>query len=110
MLNSKSLIGVQMLIVLSEGQKTGAELAEILKIHVAYVERISKPLRDAGLIETLRGNGGGYSITRPLDDIQVTEVTDVLYEKPMRRNADKIDELIERVQGRLKGITLAELM
>jgi Rrf2 family protein len=45
-----------------------------------YLDRILSLLRSASLIESYRGQGGGYSLARPPEQISLNEVVSVLEE------------------------------
>ncbi len=60
-------------------QKDGAlmNLTEISKrqdISLAYLEQLFVKLRRAGLVESMRGPGGGYRLARPASDIRVVDI------------------------------------
>ncbi|QCZ30197.1 RrF2 family transcriptional regulator [Leclercia adecarboxylata] len=42
------------------------------------IEQVMSPLRRAGLVESLRGPGGGYRMTRPLTQINVNDLVKAL--------------------------------
>ncbi|HEM60708.1 MAG TPA: Rrf2 family transcriptional regulator [Chloroflexi bacterium] len=50
------------------------EIAERQDISPHYMEQLFAKLRDAGLIEAIRGPGGGYLLARPPEQITVGEV------------------------------------
>ncbi|MGH1355717.1 MAG: Rrf2 family transcriptional regulator [Thalassovita sp.] len=43
-------------------------------ISLAYLEQLFVKLRRAGLVESVRGPGGGYRLSRPTSEIRVVEV------------------------------------
>ena len=43
-------------------------------ISLPYLEQLFVKLRRAGLVESVRGPGGGYRLSRPTSDIRVVEV------------------------------------
>jgi len=51
-----------------------AEIARRQDVSLAYLEQLFVKLRRAGLVESVRGPGGGYRLARPLDQIRVSEV------------------------------------
>jgi Rrf2 family protein len=55
----------------------GSELAERSDIPANYLSKILLMLRNAGIIETIRGHGGGYRLRRPPEDIWLIEVVEV---------------------------------
>ncbi len=50
------------------------EVAEQEKISLKFLEQIVPDLRKAGLISSLRGSRGGYSLARPPDRIRVGDI------------------------------------
>ena len=50
------------------------EIAEAESLTPAYVAKLMRILRKAGLVEGTRGQKGGYSLPRPAGDITVGEV------------------------------------
>lgn len=50
-------------------------------ISVSYLEQIFAKLRIAGLVKSMKGPGGGYMITRSLNQISIKEVIDAVGEK-----------------------------
>ena len=53
---------------------SGADLAEVNRLPLKFVERILQELRDAGLVETVRGKFGGYSLAKPAEEIGIGQV------------------------------------
>jgi Rrf2 family iron-sulfur cluster assembly transcriptional regulator len=50
------------------------EIGDRQGIPARYLEQIFQRLRRAGLVESKRGPGGGYSLARPPDEIPLSEV------------------------------------
>lgn len=53
---------------------TLGEIAKRQDISLAYLEQLFVKLRRAGLVESVRGPGGGYRLSRPATDIRVSEI------------------------------------
>lgn len=51
-----------------------AELSKRQDISLPYLEQLFVKLRRAGLVESVRGPGGGYRLSRPASDIRVSEI------------------------------------
>lgn len=51
-----------------------ASIAQRQEISVSYLEQLMAKLKKAGLVESVRGVNGGYSIARPADEISVGDV------------------------------------
>jgi len=58
-----------------------AEISERQKISLAYLEQLFGKLRRAGLVLSMRGPGGGYSLARPADEITVSQIMAAVEEK-----------------------------
>ena len=53
---------------------TLSEIAKRQDISLAYLEQLFVRLRRAGLVESVRGPGGGYRLARPASEIRVVDV------------------------------------
>ncbi len=53
---------------------SGAELAEVNRLPLKFIERILQELRDAGIVATHRGKFGGYALAKPADRIALGEI------------------------------------
>lgn len=49
-------------------------IAERQEISVSYLEQLMAKLKKAGLVKSVRGVNGGYSLARPADEISVGDV------------------------------------
>jgi Rrf2 family iron-sulfur cluster assembly transcriptional regulator len=58
-----------------------AEISERQGISLSYLEQLFTRLRKSELVRSTRGPGGGYSLSRPADDIAVAEVIIAVDEK-----------------------------
>ena len=63
-----------------EGLVSLAELSKRQDISLPYLEQLFVKLRRAGLVESVRGPGGGYRLGRPASEIRVSEVLDAVDE------------------------------
>ena len=59
---------------LDDGYITLKEVADRQEISEKYLESIVKDLVKDGIVEGLRGKGGGYRLTRPADEINVLDI------------------------------------
>ncbi|SDX62353.1 transcriptional regulator, BadM/Rrf2 family [Roseicitreum antarcticum] len=50
------------------------EISRKQDVSLAYLEQLFVKLRRAGLVDSVRGPGGGYRLARPADAIRVSEV------------------------------------
>ena len=63
-----------------EGAVTLADISEAQGISLSYLEQLFARLRRHGLVEGIRGPGGGYQLSRPPTEISVAEVIDAIGE------------------------------
>ena len=75
---------------------TLAEISERQDISLAYLEQLFVRLRRAGIVESVRGPGGGYLLARPAADLRIAEVMAAVDE---RLNAMGCDGKWEDGQG-----------
>lgn len=61
-----------------DGQLSIAEMAEKEGISVPYASKLLSILRGTGLVQAVRGRGGGFGIARPADQINLLEVITAL--------------------------------
>jgi Rrf2 family transcriptional regulator, iron-sulfur cluster assembly transcription factor len=74
---------VDLALILRRTPDRHVSLAEISKrqnVSLAYLEQLFVKLRRAGLVESVRGPGGGYKLARPMADIRVSEVLEAVEE------------------------------
>ena len=57
-----------------EGLMSLAELSRRQDISLPYLEQLFVKLRRADLVESVRGPGGGYRLSRPASEIRVVEI------------------------------------
>ena len=103
---------------------TTPQLAETTKIPPHYLSKILQDLRAAGLVESQRGQRGGFSLQRPAERITVLEVVNAM--DPIERIRTcplklaehgtnlcalhrKLDEAIATVEKAFGSTTLAQL-
>ncbi len=79
-LSTRSRYGVRFLVDLArhDGIVSLREVAEREGISEKYLWSMVPPLKNAGLIHTTRGAGGGCSLARPADRITLREVITIL--------------------------------
>ena len=68
-----------------------SEISERQNISLSYLEQLFVRLRRAGLVESVRGPGGGYRLAKPADEISIAEVMTAVDE---RLNAMGCDDRI----------------
>lgn len=63
-----------------EGLVSLAEVSRRQDISLPYLEQLFVKLRRAGLVEAVRGPGGGYRLARSADSIRVSEIMEAVEE------------------------------
>jgi Rrf2 family protein len=58
----------------------GRNLAESVAIPANYLSKVLLTLRNAGLVATARGSGGGYRLGKPADEIYLVDVVELFEE------------------------------
>jgi Rrf2 family protein len=53
---------------------TAEQIAQAQEIPVNFLENILRDLRRAGIVESRRGQAGGYVLARPADEVSVADV------------------------------------
>lgn len=57
------------------------EISERQDISVAYLEQLFVKMRRAGLVDSVRGRGGGYMLTQPADQTRISDVMSAVDER-----------------------------
>ncbi len=77
-LSTKGRYGLRAMLDLAEHEEFGAvsiaSIAERQNLSESYLEQLIRRLRDAGLVKSLRGAGGGYILERSAARISVGDV------------------------------------
>ncbi len=130
-LSTKGRYGVMAMVDLAqnsaEGPVTLADIAERQAISLSYLEQLFGKLRRAGLVQSVRGPGGGYMLAEPADDIRVSEVI-LAVDEPIRTTGckpgsslgcinktsrclthDLWEELGHQIHGYLSSISIADV-
>lgn len=100
-LSAKTRYGIQALIVLARTypERNPIRVQNLARECAApekYLVQIFQDLRRAGLVEGVRGNGGGYRLTRDPDSILLQEIM-VLLEGPLMTTKDPAGTNLGRV-------------
>lgn len=76
-----AMVDLALILAYKDGQHVSlAEIARRQDVSLAYLEQLFVKLRRAGLVESVRGPGGGYRLARPATDIRVSEVLEAVEE------------------------------
>lgn len=62
------------------GPTSLSDISQRQEISLSYLEQLFARLRRAGLVNSVRGPGGGYLLSQPPDDISVSKVIDAVNE------------------------------
>lgn len=122
-LSTKSRFAVQSLIDLALRERSGpialAQVAARQGVSLSYLEQLFSRLRRAGLVESTRGPGGGYTLGRRPGDITVSEIVAAVEDEPrplelqeqrMRLTHDLWSELDEVMLRHLATVPLQHLV
>lgn len=128
-LSSKSHYAIKAMLqlALAEGENpvSLAAITEAQGISISYLEQLFASLRQHGLVEGIRGPGGGYQLAKPARDISVTDVvTSVDFKAYVRRPTNTLSsydtersqyyemwgDLSDRLYMFLKDISLADVL
>jgi len=66
-----------------EGRITSEQLAENANTHPVVVRRLLAPLREAGLLTSHSGPGGGWQLSRPASEITLLDIYRSLEQEPV---------------------------
>ena len=107
------------------GLANAEQIAQAQDIPLNFLENILRDLRRAGIVESRRGQAGGYALARPADEITIADVirgvegplADVRGQAPeslaYRGAAEKLVEvwvaLRASIRAVLEGVTLADV-
>ena len=98
-LSTKGRYGIKAMVDIAleygKGRLSVNQLAEKQGISVAYLEQIIAALKKAGLVDAARGAAGGYTLSRPPQDIYVGEVLRALEGSTAILDCVGIDEAAE---------------
>jgi len=58
----------------SSGPVSVTDVADRQAISSAYLEQLFSKLKRAGLLQSVRGPGGGYALARPINEVTVSDI------------------------------------
>ena len=108
-----------------QGAVTLADIAKRQGISLSYLEQLFAKLRRNGLVESIRGPGGGYNLAKAPMEISVADIIQAINENiDVRRCGGEgncqgdekclthqlWEDLSDRIHGFLEGISLADLV
>lgn len=89
---------------------TAQSIAEELSMSNSYLDQLFKGLKDHGLVDSVRGQGGGYMLKKPLSEItfcDVAQASETDFTKFEGYNEMK--PTLNGVFAQLKNLTLDKL-
>lgn len=120
MISKKTVNAIELCVLLAGQRNAGylstTELSPRLGISISHLENILKPLKDHGIVEAMKGPGGGYMLQGDISLISVWDVA-CIFEKTLadtqhtgKENAYASYEfgLEQVVMGILKNFTLSD--
>ncbi|RKH42452.1 Rrf2 family transcriptional regulator [Corallococcus llansteffanensis] len=107
---------------------TSEAIGQLMKANPVVVRRTMAGLREAGIVGSVKGHGGGWSLARPLEAVTLGDVYDALgtpalfsigpreespgclVEQAVNRALGKaLDEAEARLMSQLRSVTVADL-
>ncbi len=109
-LSLKAMYGIRLIQELSKSQQciSGAELSRKLGISPEYVASVARFLIEGGIVESLKGPGGGYALTRPISKITLADVIDAI-PPGICRKLPQETQAMTGVRSSVRRIVLAAL-
>lgn len=119
-LSTKGRYGVTLMIDLGmnhgEGPVSLKSVAERQQLSEHYLEQLIAPLRNAGLVRSIRGAYGGYVLAKTPHEITVGDIIRVLegpitiVDEPEEELAELWDKVRDNINSVLDGTTLQDLI
>jgi Rrf2 family transcriptional regulator, iron-sulfur cluster assembly transcription factor len=125
-LSAKSRFAVTAMIDMGLREQHGpvslAAISARQNISISYLEQMFSKMRVAGLVESTRGPGGGYTLSRDAKAISVADIIMAVNDTPSKRDLDAGSEdgqiltdalwssLNKKIEDHMKSITLASLI
>lgn len=120
MISNKTINAIELCVLLAghrgDGYLTTTHLSPRLGLSISYLENILRPLRDCGIVLSMKGPGGGYMIRGDASLISIWDVASV-FEKTLFESESNDEtslkklyelELEQVVMNTLKSFTLAD--
>lgn len=127
-LTTKGRYAVTAMLDLAMNARSGpiclADISRRQEISLSYLEQLFARLRRAGLVDSVRGPGGGYLLAQTPETISVARVIDAVYESVDATRCGGLSdcqqgdtclthhlwiELSAHIHGFLDGVTLGQL-
>lgn len=69
-----------------------AYLAQVENISISYLEQIFSLLRKHGLVKSVRGPGGGYVLSRPMNEITIGDIVHAIDANQKSRKRERREQ------------------
>jgi len=126
-LNMSTDYGLRIAVYLAQQRKvvSSSELSKKLKISQRYILQVSSKLRDAGVLQVIHGQFGGFILAKPPNELSIYDIAATLQEETKLRrkvlvepvNSDDFNNLYEiyayldnLFEGTLKRITICHIL
>lgn len=110
-LTRKFKSNVAVVACLAAHYKTGPvhvdDISDQTNLSVSYLEKLFEELRDAKIVQGVKGRGGGYILCRPPSSISLLDI--VFGDGKVESEVDAVAEVAEKHCKFLAGITLDRL-
>jgi DNA-binding IscR family transcriptional regulator len=111
--DSRLFVALHVLVHMDEmgGVVTSEVLAKMMGSNAVVMRRTMGGLRDAGIVGSEKGHGGGWSLSRPLDSVSLGDVYDALGTPAVFRIGQHVESpgcLVEQAVNRALGKALSE--
>lgn len=97
-MSTKGRVAVNAMIDLALRERSGpvalATIARRQGVSLSYLEQLFAGLRRAGLVESTRGPGGGYTLGRPMAAVSVADIVDSVSEPEVDAPREAADEAL----------------
>jgi len=119
-----ALRAVTWLAMRSSGARTTGEIAEGARVPASYLSKVLQTLSRAGIVRSQRGLGGGFTLARPAEELNVLDVVNAVdpierihccplgvpdHEHGLCRLHHRLDASILLIQDCLRSASIASL-
>lgn len=98
-MSTKGRVAVNAMIDLALRERSGpialATIARRQGVSLSYLEQLFAGLRRAGLVESTRGPGGGYTLGRSMVDISVADIVDSVSEPESEASREAPEDALQ---------------
>lgn len=110
-LNAKSDYAARILLYLAEAgtARSSLDMSRDLSISRAYIIQLMQPLREAGMVESVPGQRGGYRLAIPPEQVTAADVAEAIGGFELRPGASAVG-LSDVLDGFLRTVTLRSLL